>query len=217
MLGNAGTSDDIKGFNFDWERPSTASEWGNYTQLARELGDAFNDPLTPSTNDWEVSVCDYGSTDSDWDATSLFDAKVYDQLMMMVYHIGATSSGNWADTKLALTQQGAPKAFSDDQIGIGFGTWGTGGPATVSLETFVAGNPNLAYDVTSITGTYNDINGVSRTGTWTIESRKQVREKTQLALDRGMPGMFSWTMHYDAKNNLGLHRVIHHYTVVERE
>jgi hypothetical protein len=216
MLGGAGTADDIKGFNFDWERPATASEWGNYTQLARELRTAFKDPATPSTNSWEVSVCDYGSTDSDWDATSLFDAKVYDQLMIMVYHLSASSSNTYANSKLALTQQGASKAFSDDQLGIGIGTWGTGGPATVSLETFVAGNPNLGYDVGSITGTYNDINGVSRTGTWTIESRKQTREKTQLALDRNMPGMFSWTLHYDATNNLGLHRVMHHYTVVKR-
>ena len=69
----------------------------------------------------------------------------------------------------------------------------------------------------TFTGTVNDINGVSRTGTWTIESRKQVREKTQLALDRGMPGMFSWTLHYDATNNLGLHRVMHHYIVVKRD
>src|SRR4051812_32839552 len=37
MLGSAGTADDLKGFNFDWERPNTATEWGNYTQLAREL------------------------------------------------------------------------------------------------------------------------------------------------------------------------------------
>jgi len=32
-----------------------------------------------------------------------------------------------------------------------------------------------------------------------------------------MPGMFSWTLHYDALNNLGLHRVIHHYTMVKRD
>lgn len=217
MLGGAGTSDDIKGFNFDWERPTTATEWGNYTQLARELRTAFKDPATPTTNGWEVSVCDYGSTDSDWDATSMFDAKVYDQLMIMIYHLGASSSNTYSNQKLALTQQGAAKAFSDDQLTLGIGTWGTGGPATVSLATFVAGNPNLAYDVSSITGTYNDINGVSRTGTWTIESRKQTREKTQLALDRNMPGMFSWTLHYDATNNLGLHRVMHHYTAVKRD
>ncbi len=210
MQGAAGTADDIMGFNFDWERPTTTQEWGDYTQLARELRAAIN-PLG-----MEVSVCDYGSTDYDWDGTALFDAKVYDQLMVMSYHLTASSTGTYANQKLTLTDQGAAKAFSNDQITLGFGTWGTGGPATVSLATFVAANPNLAYDVTSITGTYNDINGVSRTGTWTIESRKQVREKTQVALDRNMPGTFSWTLHYDATNNLGLHRVTHHYVTVKR-
>lgn len=222
MLGGAGTGDDIKGFNFDWERPSNATEWGNYTQLARELRTAFKDPLTPATNSWEVSVCDFGSTSSSWDDTSLFDAKVYDQLMMMVYHIGATSSGNWANTKKALTGQGAAKAFSDDQIGIGVGTYGDGvdpdgsgpltAPGSITLSQIVAANPNLPYDATTFTGT---IGGV--TGTWNIESRKQVREKTQLALDRGMPGMFTWTLNNDPTNNLGLHRVMHHYAVVKRE
>jgi len=42
MQGSAGTTDDLKGFNFDWERPNTATEWGNYTQLARELGTAIH-------------------------------------------------------------------------------------------------------------------------------------------------------------------------------
>jgi len=214
MLGAAGTADDIKGFNFDWERPNTVAEWGNYTQLARELRAAFKDPSTPTTNNWEISVCDYGSTDSRWDDSSLFDAKVYDQLMMMVYHIGATSSGNWANTKKALTGQGAAKAFSDDQITIGVGTWGDGAGSepTVSLNSIVAANPNLAYDALTYTGTIG-----STTGTWNIESRKQVREKTQLAIDRGMPGMFTWTLHYDATNNLGLHRVMHHYMAVKRD
>jgi hypothetical protein len=208
MQGNAGTADDLAGFNFDWERPATDSEWGNYTQLARELRTAIN-PLG-----MDVSVCDFGSTDSDWDDTALFDTKVYDQIMMMVYHIGATSSGSWANTKLALTGQGAAKAFSDDQIGIGFGTWGDGtnGTTTVSLSSIVAANPNLPFDATSFTGTIG-----SQTGTWNIESRKQVREKTQLALDRGMPGMFSWTLHYDETGNLGLHRVIHHYSMVQTD
>jgi hypothetical protein len=217
MLGGAGTADDIKGFNFDWERPVTAAEWGNYTQLARELRAAFKDSSTPTTNAWEVTVCDYGSTDSDWDATVQFDAKVYDQLFMMIYHLNAASVNTWANTKLALTQQGTDKAFSNDQIGVGFGTWGTGGPATVTLENIVQANPNLPYDALTFTGTINDINGVSRTGTWNIESRKQVREKTQVAFDRGMPGMFSWTIHYDALGALGLHRVIHHYTVVKKD
>ena len=43
-----------------------------------------------------------------------------------------------------------------------------------------------------------------------------MREKTQLALDRNMPGMFSWTLHYDATGELGLHRVMHHYMVFQR-
>ena len=29
--------------------------------------------------------------------------------------------------------------------------------------------------------------------------------------------MFSWTLHYDATNNLGLDRVMHHYIVVKRD
>jgi hypothetical protein len=207
----ATTADDLKGFNFDWERPATGTEWGNYTQLARELRAAFDDSATPWTNDWEVSVCDYGSTDSDWDNTSLFDAKVYDQLMMMVYHIGATSSGTWADTKKTLTQQGAAKAFSDNQIGIGVGTYGDGINGTTgskSLSSILAENPNLAYDATTYT---------NASGTWSIESRKQVREKTQLAIDRGMPGMFTWTIHYDSAGKNGLHRVMQHYMVVKKD
>ena len=206
----------LKGFNFDWERPSSAALWGNYTQLARELRAAIN-PLG-----MEVSVCDFGSTASSWDDTALFDAKVYDQLMMMVYHIGATSSGNWANTKKALTGQGAAKAFSDDQIGIGVGTYGDGvdpdgsgplsKPGSVTLAQIVAANPNLPYDATTYTGTI-----AGKTGTWNIESRKQVREKTQLALDRGMPGMFTWTLNNDPTNDLGLHRVMQHYAMVKRD
>jgi hypothetical protein len=213
MQGGAGTADDLKGFNFDWERPQTGQQWGDYTQLARELRTAIN-PLG-----MEVSVCDYGSTDTDWDNTASFDAKVYDQLLMMVYHINAPSSAGWANSKKTLIQQGQAKAFSDDQIGIGFGTWGdgVGSEPTISLQSIVNTIPNLPYNQTQVTGTFLDINNVSRTGTWNIESREQVRAKTQLAFDRGMPGMFSWTMHYDATGQLGLHRVIHHYTVVTRD
>jgi hypothetical protein len=212
MLGSDGMADDIHGFNFDWERPNTATEWGNYTQLARELRAAFDNPATPTTNNWEVSVCDYGSTDTKWDDTSLFDAKVYDQLFVMSYHLSASSTGTYTNQKLALTGQGAAKAFSNDQIAVGVGTWGDNGPSTVGLSAIVAANPNLAYDALTYTGTIG-----SATGTWTIESRKQVREKTQLALDRGMPGMFTWTLHYDATNNLGLHRVMQHYAMVKRD
>jgi hypothetical protein len=208
LQGGAGTADDLAGFNFDWERPQTGTQWGNYTQLAREMRAAIN-PLG-----MEVSVCDYGSTDSDWDNTSLFDAKVYDQLLMMVYHINATSSASWANTKKTLTAQGAAKAFSDDQIGIGVGTWGdgVGAATTVSLSQIVAAVPNLPYNQTSFTGTIG-----GQTGTWNIESREQVRAKTQLAFDRGMPGMFSWTLHYDDTGKFGLHRVMHHYMAVKRE
>jgi hypothetical protein len=209
MNGAAGTADDMKGFNFDWERPATDDEWENYTQLARELRAALN---PTGTEGREVTVCDYGSTDSDWDDRATFDAKVYDQLMMMVYHINATDTDKWAKTKYALNLQGTAKAFSPDQVAVGVGTWGTGGPATVGLSAIVAANPNLPYDALTYTGTIN-----GNTGTWTIESRKQVREKTQYALDNGMPGMFTWDLTYDASNNLGLHRVMHHYTVVKRD
>ena len=204
-------ANNMKGYNLDWERPATGTEWGNYTQLARELRAVLN-PLGI-----EVSVCDFGSTDTDWDNTALFDAKVYDQLFVMSYHLTASSTGTYTNQKLNLTQQGAAKAFSNDQIGIGFGTWGAGGPATVSLQTIVNANPNLPYDALTFTGTINDINGVSRTGTWNIESRKQVREKVQLAIDRGMPGLFSWTMHYDATGKYSLHRTAHHYAMVKKQ
>jgi hypothetical protein len=209
MDGGAGTADDMKGFNFDWERPSTAALWGNYTQLARELRTALN---PTGTEGREVTVCDYGSTDTSWDNTSLFDANVYDQLFMMSYHLTASSTGTYANSKLALTGQGAAKAFTNDQVAVGIGTWGDGGPSTVGLSSIVAANPNLPYDALTYTGTIG-----SSTGTWNIESRKQVREKTQLALDRGMPGMFTWDMSYDATNNLGLHRVMHHYMAVKRD
>jgi GH18 family chitinase len=213
MLGGAGTADDIQGFNFDWERPSNATEWGNYTQLARELRAAFKDPATPATNNWEVSVCDYGSTDSNWDATTLFDAKVYDRLMIMGYHYNVANYQNFTAGKRNLTQQGAAKAFSNNQLAIGVGTWGdgVGSAPTVTLPQIIAANGgSLAYDQLTYTGTIG-----STTGTWNIESRKQVREKTQYAIDNGMPSTFTWTLHYDATNNLGLHRVMHHYAMVK--
>lgn len=205
----------MSGFNFDWERPNTAEKWGNYTQLARELGEVIK-PMG-----LEVSVCDFGFTDPKWDDSPLFDARVYDQLFIMGYHYPAYSSdllnnNYFANGKLALTGQGAEKAFRDEQLTLGIGTWGADGPATVRLRTFAEEHPALAYDVGSISGTYTAINGTDHTGTWTIESRQQVREKTQLALDRGMPGMFTWTLHYDALNELGLHRVMHHYAVFKR-
>jgi GH18 family chitinase len=166
MQGNTGTTaDDIKGFNFDWERPSSAAEWGNYTQLAREVRTAIN-PLG-----MEVSVCDYGSTDTNWDATTQFDAKVYDQLFIMGYHYTALQNDGFATGKRNLVQQGTAKAFSNDQLAIGFGTYGTGGPSgmtSVGLDDILATGATLAYDQGTFTGT---INGTS--GTWTIESRSR--------------------------------------------
>ena len=210
MQGNTGTTaDDIKGFNFDWERPSSAAEWGNYTQLAREVRTAIN-PLG-----MEVSVCDYGSTDTNWDATTQFDAKVYDQLFIMGYHYTALQNDGFATGKRNLVQQGTAKAFSNDQLAIGFGTYGTGGPSgmtSVGLDDILATGATLAYDQGTFTGT---INGTS--GTWTIESRKQIREKAQLAIDRNMPGLFSWTMHFDAQTTAGLHRVAQHYAMVKKD
>jgi hypothetical protein len=193
-------ANNMKGFNFDYERPATDTEWANYTQLAKDLRAAIN-PLG-----MEVSVDDYGSTDSDWDDTAVFDARAYDQLFIMGYHYGALSYTTFANGKLALTAQGADKSFKNEQLVLGVGTWGSG-PTTKTLKEIVAAKPNLAYDA----GTWSD-----GTNTWSIESRKQVREKTQLAIDRNMPGMMSWTLHYDAVNKLSLHRVMHHYIVVKR-
>jgi hypothetical protein len=44
-----------------------------------------------------------------------------------------------------------------------------------------------------------------------------VRDKTQVTLNAGGAGMFSWTLHYDATNNLGLDRVMHHYVMVKQD
>jgi hypothetical protein len=207
----AGTSDDMAGFNFDWERPSSADLWGKYTQLAKKLGDAIH-PLG-----MEVSVCDFGSTDFRWDDTNMFDAKVYDQLFMMSYHLSKSLTSTFATQKTTLTGQGAAKAFSMDQIAVGVGTYGTDGPS-VTLDAIVNANPNLAYDALSYTGTLTPIGSTTPVSdTWTIESRKQVREKTQFALDNNMPGMFTWTLSYDSPTNLGLHRVMHHYAMVKRD
>jgi hypothetical protein len=203
MQGN-GSTPAIKGFNFDWERPSTAALWGNYTQLARELGTAIH-PLG-----MDVSVCDYGYPDTNWDATTLFDARVYDQLFIMGYLYTASQNSTFATQHDALTQQGAAKAFTDAQTAIGIGTY-TAGTSVVGMSSIAAASPNLPYDAGSYTGT---IGGT--TGTWTFESRLQVRQKTQVALSRNMQGMFSWTLHMDATNALGLDRVMQHYTMVKR-
>src|SRR4051812_11977815 len=136
-----GTTPAIKGFNFDWERPSTAALWGNYTQLAKELGDAIH-PLG-----MEVSVCDYGFPDSKWDDTAQFDARVYDQLFIMGYMYTASQNNTFATQHDGLTGQGAAKAFTDAQTAIGVGTWGEGvdpdgtgpqpKPPTIGLSSIV--------------------------------------------------------------------------------
>jgi hypothetical protein len=132
---NVLAANNMTGFNLDWERPNTVTEWGNYTQLARELQAAFPEH-------WEVSVDDYGFADSRWDDSPLFDARVYDQIGIMGYHYPANNGTSldqqsFADGKKALTGQGAEKAFKDSQIIIGMGTWGAEGPATVSLKNIV--------------------------------------------------------------------------------
>jgi hypothetical protein len=211
---NVLTANNMSGFNFDWERPNTVTEWGNYTQLAREMQAAFPEH-------WEVSVDDYGFASSLWDDSPLFDARVYDQIGMMGYHYPANNGTSldqqsFADGKKALTGQGAEKAFQDSQIIIGMGTWGDNGPATVSLKNIVAVAPNLPPDATSFTGTVQDVNGVSRTGTWDIVSRYEVRDNVQLALDRGMAGVMWWALSYDATNEMSLARVAQHYAMVKR-
>ncbi len=209
MDGASGTADDFKGINLDWERPNSAALWGNYTQLARQLHDA----LSPSGQ--EVSVCDYGYPDTSWDAATLNGATAYDQLFIMGYDYSASYNTTFANQHNNIDTTKLGTNFTDDQIALGVGTWGANGPTTVSLKAIVAASPNLAYDALSYTGTVKDLNGNNVTGTWTIESRKQVREKTQLALDRGMPGMFTWTIGYDAQNDMSLHRVMHHYVAVK--
>ena len=207
-------ANNMTGFNLDWERPDTVAEWGNYTQLAKDMQAAF-----PA--EWEVSVDDYGFASSLWDDSPIFDANAYDQIGMMGYHYPANNGTSldqqsFADGKKALTGQGAAKAFKDSQIIIGMGTWGDGGPATVSLKNIVAVDPNLPANATSWTGTVNDINGVSRTGTWDIVSRYEVRDNVQLALDRGMAGVMWWALNYDATNQFSLARVAQHYAMFKR-
>jgi hypothetical protein len=204
----------LAGVNLDWERPNTVAKWGNYTQLARELRAALNP--AGQENRVEISVDDYGSTSSQWDDSSLFDARVYDQIMMMAYHYPASSQAGFADGKKNLTGQGAAKAFTDEQIVIGIGTWGTEGPATKGLKAIVAANPDLPADATSYTGTLTDFNG-THTGTWKINSRYMVRDNVQLALDRGQPGVMFWTLHYDAVGPMSLHRVAHHYAMFKQD
>jgi len=202
------TSNNMTGVNLDWERPDTAAEWANYTQLAKDLQAALPES-------WEVSVDDYGFTSSMWDDSPVFDARTYDQIGIMGYHYPANNGTSldqqsFADGKKALTGQGAEKAFKDSQMIIGMGMWGAGSP-NVGLKDIVAVNPNLPADASSFTGT---VNGV--TGTWDIVSRYEVRDNVQLALDRGMAGVMFWALSHDATNKLSLARVAHHYTVFKR-
>lgn len=212
---NLMNANNMSGFNLDWERPSTDTEWANYTQLAKDLKAA----LGPSR---EVSVDDFGYADSDWDDTPTFDARTYDHLFLMGYHYPADDGTNldyetFAASHRNLTGQGADKAFVNEQMVPGIGTWGTNGSGVVSLKNIVAAAPNLPSDAGTYTGTVVDIGGVTRTGTWTIESRDQVRDKVQFAIDHNMPGVMSWTLHYDATNQMSLHRVAHHYAMFARQ
>ncbi len=203
-------SNGMTGFNLDWERPNTVTEWANYTQLAHDLRDSIG-PLG-----MEISVDDFGFTDSRWDDSSVFDARIYDQLFIMGYHYPAYSSNAlnnnfFANGKLALTGQGPEKAFTNEQLVLGIGTWGkatVSGQSIKTLKSIVESDPNLAYDATTWT---------DGTNTWEIQSREQVRDKVQLALDRNMAGIMNWTLHYDSPTELGLHRVAHHYIVVQRD
>lgn len=195
-------ANNMTGMNLDWERPNSVAEWGNYTQLAKDMQAAF-----PAS--WEVSVDDYGSADSRWNDSPLFSASAFDQVGLMAYHYNAAGQNTWANSHTAL-------GFSNSQLILGMGTWGDDGPATVSLKSIVAANPNLPADATNFTGTVNDINGVSRTGTWDIVSRYEVRDNVQLALNRGMAGVMWWTLSYDATNKMSLARVAHHYAMVKR-
>ena len=202
-------ANNMTGFNLDWERPSTVTEWANYTQLAKDMQAAFPES-------WEVSVDDYGSTSSLWDDTSVFDARTYDQIGMMGYHYPANNGTSldqqsFADGKKALTGQGAEKAFKDSQIMIGMGTWGDNGPTTIGLKDIVAANPNLPADASSFTGT---VNGVS--STWDIVSRYEVRDNVQLALDRGMAGVMWWALQYEPTNKMSLARVAQHHAMFQR-
>jgi len=201
----------MAGFNFDWERPNTVTEWANYTQTAKDLRQAIGP-------DREISVDDYGFASTLWDDTPVFDAGTYDQLFIMGYHYPADDGTSldyqtFAATKRNLTDQGSAKAFVNEQLVPGIGTWGANGPATVSLQAIIDANPNLPADATSYTGTVRDLNGTLRTGTWDIESREMVRDKVQFAIDNNMPGVMSWTLHYDAVGPMSLHRVAHHYAM----
>ena len=192
-------ANNMTGFNLDWESPDSPSEWGNYTQLAREMQAAF-----PA--EWEVSVDSLGYADYEWNDSPLFHPSVFDQVGVMAYHYTASSQATWLNRLNTI-------GFDDSQLILGMGTWGQGGPATLPLKNLVAADPNLAANATNWSGTAVDVNGVTRTGTWDIVSRYEVRDNVQLALDRGLAGVMWWTLSYDATNELSLARVAQHYAM----
>lgn len=196
-------ANNMTGFNLDWERPSNATEWGNYTQLAKEMQAAFPD-------EWEVSVDDFGYADPAWDDSPLFDPNAFDQVGLMAYHYAASSQNTFINTHTAL-------GFDESQLILGMGTWGQGGPATLPLKNLVAVDPDLPANATNWSGTAVDVSGVTRTGTWDIVSRYEVRDNVQLALDRGLAGVMWWTLSYDATNELSLARVAQHYAMFQRQ
>ena len=196
-------ANNMTGFNLDWERPSNAAEWGNYTQLAKEMQAAF-----PAA--WEVSVDDYGFADS---AGTTRRCSIPTPSIRSASWLTTTQRPRrtrWLNRHTAL-------GFDDSQLILGMGTWGQGGPATLPLKNLVAADPNLAADATNWSGTAVDVNGVTRTGTWDIVSRYEVRDNVQLALDRGLAGVMWWTLSYDATNELSLARVAQHYAMFKRE
>jgi hypothetical protein len=139
-------ANNMTGMNLDWERPGTDAEWGNYTQLAKDMQAAF-----PAS--WEVSVDDYGSADSNWNDSPLFSANAYDQVGLMAYHYAASSQNTWANTHTAL-------GFQNSQLILGMGTWGepiNDTPSISTIKNIVAANPQLAADVTTYEGTVNGV------------------------------------------------------------
>ncbi|HEX6962384.1 MAG TPA: glycoside hydrolase family 18 protein, partial [Lacipirellula sp.] len=183
-------ANNMTGFNLDWESPNSPSEWGNYTQLAREMQAAF-----PA--EWEVSVDSLGYADYQWNDSPLFDPLVFDQVGVMAYHYTASSQATWLNRLNTI-------GFDDSQLILGMGTWGkdlnpddADDLPTVTLDAISAVAPNLPANATSFTGTVPDLGGNSRTGTWDIVSRYEVRDNVQLALDRGLAGVMWWTLSYD--------------------
>ena len=198
----------MKGFNFDWERPSRR----RFGATIRNWPEKLRARSTPRAPKAGVTVCDYGSTDSNWDNTSLFDANVYDQLFMMSYHLTASSTGTYANSKLALTGQGAAKAFKNNQIAVGIGTWGDGGPSTVGSKLDRGREPESAVRRINI------IPAPSAADRHVEHREPQAGAREDAARARPQHAGDVHVGHdYDATNNLGLHRVMHHYMAVKRD